>query len=291
MKTTSPVTWTTVKSWKSGESKVKEDLLAIEEPLQIRLQYGQGKNWQEKSLTITMRTPGNDFELATGLLLAENIIDKKEDIDLIRYCKNVKPEEQGNVLIVKLAPDLKFDFNKLERYFLSNSSCGICGKSAIEALDCSELPLDFSEARVSISVLCHLNERLMQEQTVFKYTGGIHAAALFDTDGNLLISREDVGRHNAFDKVTGAAMLQNLLPAKNRLIMLSGRVSFELVQKAVRAKIPLIAAVGAPSSLAVSLAKKKGITLIGFLKKESFNIYCGQERVVDMEKITTSPNF
>lgn len=291
MKTTSPVTWTTVTSWKSGESKDKEDLLVIEEPLQIKLQYGQGENWQEKSLTITMRTPGNDFELATGLLLAENIIDKKEDIDLIRYCKKVKPEEQGNVLIVKLAPDLYLDFNKLGRHFLSNSSCGICGKYAIEAIDCSELPLDLSEPRVNISVLIQLNERLMKEQTVFKYTGGIHASALFDTCGNLLLSREDVGRHNAFDKVTGAAMMQNLLPAKNRLIMLSGRVSFELVQKAVRAKIPVIVAVGAPSSLAVSLAKKKGLTLIGFLKKESFNIYCGQERIVGMEKMTIHTNL
>jgi FdhD protein len=285
MKTVSPVTVVPINSWNQGENSLKKDLLVVEEPLQIKLQFGQGENWQEKPLAVTMRTPGHDFELAIGFLLAENIIHSPEDIQSIRYCKRVKKEERGNVLLVRLSSSISFDLSLLDRHFFTHSSCGVCGKSAIEAITCEDKALDHDISKVKTSLLKQLNEMLIKEQTVFKCTGGIHASALFSTDGPLLFLREDVGRHNAFDKVVGAALQQNLLPLSNCLMMLSGRVSFELVQKAVRARIPIIAAVGAPSSLAVSLAKEKGITLIGFLKNDRFNIYTGRERVVSDERI------
>ncbi len=279
MKTVSPVAFVPIDRYTDGESSSEGDLLAVEEPLQIKLQFGQEDQWQENALTITMRTPGHDFELAIGFLLAENIIKTPEDIQIIRYCKKVKEEEKGNVLIVRLSPSLKFDFSLLDRHFFTHSSCGVCGKSAIEAISCEDQPFMPGSPRVKASLLKQLNQMLMNEQTVFKYTGGIHASALLKPTGELLFLREDVGRHNAFDKVVGAAFQENLLPLSDCLVMLSGRVSFELVQKAVRARIPIIAAVGAPSSLAVSLAKEKGITLIGFLKQDRFNIYTGRERV------------
>jgi FdhD protein len=280
MKTNSPVNWVNLKKWKKGEVENKTDLLAIEEPLQIKLQIGEGEDWQEKPLAVTMRTPGHDFELAIGFLLAENIIQKREDIQLIRYCKRVKEEEKGNVLIVKLDPSVRFDSTVLDRYFLINSSCGVCGKSAIDAIKVRGEVFSKDCPKVPVQVLQNLNKVLSEEQTVFKHTGGIHAAALFDAKGGLVLLREDVGRHNAFDKLVGAALEQGYELMGESLVMLSGRVSFELVQKAICAGIPIIVAIGAPSSLAVSLAEEKGITLIGFLKNEGFNIYSGEERLI-----------
>jgi FdhD protein len=280
MKTNSPVNWVNLKKWKKGEVENKTDLLAIEEPLQIKLQIGEGEDWQEKPLAVTMRTPGHDFELAIGFLLAENIIQKREDIQLIRYCKRVKEEEKGNVLIVKLDPSVRFDTTVLDRYFLINSSCGVCGKSAIDAIKVIGEVFSKDSPKVPVQVLQNLNKVLSEEQTVFKHTGGIHAAALFDAKGGLVLLREDVGRHNAFDKLVGAALEQGYELMAESLVMLSGRVSFELVQKAICAGIPIIVAIGAPSSLAVSLAEEKGITLIGFLKNEGFNIYSGEERLI-----------
>ena len=280
MKTNSPVNWVNLKKWKKGEVENKTDLLAIEEPLQIKLQIGEGEDWQEKPLAVTMRTPGHDFELAIGFLLAENIIQKREDIQLIRYCKRVKEEEKGNVLIVKLDPSVRFDSTVLDRYFLINSSCGVCGKSAIDAIKVRGEVFSKDFPKVPVQVLQNLNKVLSEEQTVFKHTGGIHAAALFDAKGGLVLLREDVGRHNAFDKLVGAALEQGYELMGESLVMLSGRVSFELVQKAICAGIPIIVAIGAPSSLAVSLAEEKGITLIGFLKNEGFNIYSGEERLI-----------
>lgn len=199
---------------------------------------------------------------------------------MIRYCKRVKEEEKGNVLIVKLEPSVRFGLSALDRYFLVNSSCGVCGKSAIDAIKVPGkiFPKDFP--KVHVEVLQNLNKILSEEQTVFKHTGGIHAAALFDTKGELILLMEDVGRHNAFDKLVGAALDQGYGLMGESLVMLSGRVSFELVQKAICAGIPIIVAIGAPSSLAVSLAEKRGITLIGFLKDDGFIIYSGEERLI-----------
>lgn len=280
MKFISPVEKFDIESWNNGLMEAKEDLLAVEEPLQIKLQFGAGDSWQEKSLTITMRTPGNDFDLATGFLFAENIIQKQEDILLIRYCSRVKADEKGNVLIVKLSPSLTFDFAHLERNFYTHSSCGVCGKTALASIQCRELPLSPHYPRMKASLLQQLNKKLAEEQTVFKYTGGIHASALFHRNGELLLVREDVGRHNALDKVIGATLSKGKSTFPNSLLMLSGRISFELVQKAGRAGIPIVAAVGAPSSLAVNLAKEKNITLIGFLRNDRFNIYTGKERII-----------
>ena len=280
MKTVSPVACLPVDAWAAGECSLKSDLIVVEEPLQIKLQYGQGVTWQEKSLTVTMRTPGHDFDLAVGFLLGEGIIDTPEDLLLLRYCSSVRAEERGNVLIARLSPDKIFNLTLPERNFITHSGCGVCGKTAIEAISCDQEVLAPGIPKIRSTLLMQLNRMLLEEQTVFKYTGGIHASALFRTDGKMLFLREDVGRHNAFDKVVGAAFQQDLLPLSDSLILLSGRVSFELVQKAVRAGIPLIAAVGAPSSLAVELAREKGITLIGFLRPDRFNIYTGKDRVI-----------
>jgi FdhD protein len=202
-----------------------------------------------------------------------------DDIDRIRHCRKVE-EEQGNVVIVRLAPDILFDINKLHRHFFSNSSCGVCGRSVIDAVRCRQdtLTLNASE-RITPGTILHMNEILEKHQTVFRHTGGLHASALFDFQGNLLLLREDIGRHNALDKVVGAALFSHRMPLENALVFLSGRVSYELVQKALQAKIPIIVAVGAPSSLAVKLADAGGITLIGFLRGNRFNIYTHPERV------------
>lgn len=279
MKNVSPVKLMAIDRCSYGENMSEKDLVAVEEPLQINIQFYRGDLWQEKTLSITMRTPGHDFELVTGFLLAEGIIQSGKDLQLIRYCKKVKETEKGNVIIVKLSPGVRLDFSLLERHFYTHSSCGICGKGAIEAIKCDDIGLVSGFPKVKADILKQLNQKLMEEQTVFKYTGGIHASALFNTAGELLFLREDVGRHNAFDKVVGAAFEKNMLPLSNAIVMLSGRISFELVQKAIRARIPIIAAVGAPSSLAVSLASEKGLTLIGFLRNDRFNIYSGGERV------------
>lgn len=258
----------------------EDDLVAVEEPLQIRLQFKQLGQWQEESLAVTMRTPGNDFELTAGFLLAENVISGLDDICNIRHCHTVKEEEQGNVVIVKLAPQVSFDMKNLERHFMTTSSCGVCGKSAIDAITCNHDSLSYlSSQKVHVQTILNLNDVLEDQQTVFRHTGGLHASALFNFDGELLLLREDIGRHNALDKVIGAALTKNLVPLHNALVFLSGRVSFELVQKSVQAGIPIIVAVGAPSSLAVELAKTKGITLVGFLRDKRFNIYSHKSRI------------
>lgn len=257
-----------------------EDLLAVEEPLQIRIQYMQDERWFEKSLTVTMRTPGNDFELAIGFLLSETVINTLDDMIQIHHCHNVKVEEQGNVVMVKLAPHVSVDLKKLERHFLTNSSCGVCGKSTIDSiwLQHNSLAIRASQ-KIRIKTIQALNKELEKRQTVFRHTGGLHASALFNFNGKLLLLREDIGRHNALDKLIGAARLSKNLEMEDTLVFLSGRVSYELVQKAIQANIPIIVAVGAPSSLAVKLADAKGITLIGFLRNNRFNVYTHPERI------------
>lgn len=283
-----PIRSTQIKKFTGATTVEEADLVAVEEPLQLRLQWESNGTWNDKPLSITMRTPGHDFDLAFGFLWAENIIQKKENILLIRYCKRVKPEEKGNVLLIRLSNGHQIPDSVWDRNFLTNSSCGICGKSALAAVTCVDEGLatkDFPP--VSPEIIHQLNASLIEEQTGFKYTGGLHAAALFDLDGKLLLLREDVGRHNALDKLVGAALKQNLLPAEDRIVLLSGRVSYEMVQKAVRAGIPVLAAVGAPSSLAIDLAADKGVTLIGFLRNGRFNCYTHSERVGKGEEVRT----
>jgi len=256
------------------------DLLAVEEPLEIRLGFGPAGCREQRSLAVTMRTPGHDLELVLGFLFTEGIIRRYEDVESIHHCADVRHvEEEENVVRVELAAGVVPDMEKLQRNFYVTSSCGVCGKSTIESLHTVCAALTDDGVRIAAGVIEQLPERLLQHQAVFTHTGGLHAVALFGGGGEVMLVREDVGRHNAFDKVVGASLLQRLLPLSNAVVLVSGRASFELVQKAVVAGIPVLAAVGAPSSLAVDLARHYGLTLLGFVRNGRFNIYCGGQRL------------
>jgi FdhD protein len=254
------------------------DFLAVEEPLEIRVTYGPNHDRKSKSISITMRTPGFDFELAAGFLFTEGIVKNKEEISSIAYVNSfLNPE---NILMVELDPSVMPDILKLERNFYTTSSCGVCGKASIEAVKTTgNLTASQDALRINKDLIYGLPESLQQHQAVFGSTGGLHACALFNMEGNFINSREDVGRHNALDKLIGWSLLQNKMPLNQYLLLLSGRASFELIQKAAMANIKIVAAVGAPSSLAVETAKEFGITLIGFLRDKRFNIYSGEERI------------
>ena len=256
------------------------DLLAIEEPLEIRLEYGSPGRRTTRNISVTMRTPGNDNELATGFLFTEGIIQSIRDVATIKRVT----DDNENILLVSLGPDAMPMVDKLERNFYTTSSCGVCGKASIEAVrTVCTIPEPFDRLRVSSSVLLGLPELLRAQQAVFATTGGLHGCALFDTSGSLLALREDVGRHNALDKLIGAALSANWVPLSQHILLLSGRASFELVQKAVMAGIRIVAAVGAPSSLAAEMAEEWGMTLVGFLRGTRFNIYSGAERIVFLQ--------
>ena len=259
--------------------QIQTDMLAVEEPLEIRIGFRENGKQIHKAVSITMRTPGNDFELAAGFLFTEGILESEGKIVSIKHCGKF-PNNQNTVRI-DLTAETEIDFKKLERNFYTTSSCGVCGKSSLEALAVNAKPIEKKDIpKVSADVIHGLPERLLQKQTVFGETGGLHAAALFDTQGNLLDLREDVGRHNAVDKLIGARFLAKGLPLSDKILFLSGRAGFELIQKAVSAQIPIIAAVGAPSSLAVEAAKEFQVTLLGFVRDARFNIYTGKERVL-----------
>lgn len=263
----------------SSGSTVSPDLMAVEEPLEIRLGFGALGDRQQKSLSVTMRTPGHDYELAIGFLFTEGIIESFDQVESIKYCEDVgRQEERENVVRVELRPEVKIDFEKLQRNFYTSSSCGVCGKSSIEAVHVSCQVIN-DDLRVTKNVIHSLPDKLREAQQIFEHTGGLHAVGLFDLKGKLLLTREDVGRHNAMDKIIGACLFKKETPLTNRIIMVSGRASFELVQKALRAGCPIMAAVGAPSSLAVSLANNLGMTLLGFVREQSFNLYCGHHRI------------
>ncbi|MBT8143559.1 MAG: formate dehydrogenase accessory sulfurtransferase FdhD [Gammaproteobacteria bacterium] len=254
---------------------IEDDIVAVEEPLEIRLVHPQLAE-RGQSISITMRTPGHDAELALGFLYSEAIVQQAADIDHVDSCDN-----DSNVVIVHLRAAARVDIERLRRHFYTTSSCGVCGKQSIAALQtvCSHSPAS-DPTQFAATMLSTLGSRLRDQQPGFAMTGGIHAAAVFARNGNLLHVAEDVGRHNAVDKVVGRLLLQAELPAAGRGLLVSGRASFELVQKAVRAGMPLLAAVGAPSSLAVELADEFGMTLVGFLRQDRFNIYTRAERIV-----------
>lgn len=266
-----------------GSSSFFEDHLAREEPLEIRLDFRHEGIRQQKSISITMRTPGEDYELAIGFLFTEGLIRSVDDVISISHCGPIQPHlGHSNVVKIKLQDETRLDGLKLERHFYTTSSCGVCGKSSIEALKSKspfENHLSSKEFQMRREDILQLNERLSEAQEIFQSTGGLHASALFDAKASLKLLREDVGRHNALDKLIGAAFLAKDLPLDQHVLMLSGRVSFELVQKASMAGIRMIAAVGAPSSLAVELALETKMTLIGFLRNGRFNIYSHPERV------------
>jgi FdhD protein len=262
--------------------QLNDDIIVVEEPLEIRLGYGPMEMRDETNVSITMRTPGNDFELAIGFLFTEGIIKSSEDILSVKYCTNhQKVAQQYNIVRVELRPDIEFEASSFNRNFYMTSACGICGRASLDAIAIhfSKPDLD-DKLKVNKEIIFTLSEKLKQMQTIFNNTGGIHAAALFKLNGELLLTMEDVGRHNALDKLIGSLLSLNKLNiAKEAVLFLSGRASFELMQKATMAGIKIVCAVGAPSSLAVSTAEEFGITLIGFLREGRFNIYSHQARV------------
>jgi FdhD protein len=269
----------------NGAASGEADFVATEEPLEIRVFFSREGKPEMRSVAITMRTPGDghsrlatDFELAAGFLFTEGMVASRSEIERIAYC-NDEPDQHYNVVNVYLSPSVEFDPAILERNFYINSSCGVCGKASIEALrfgGCPVLPL---QDRVSPEVLYGLPEALRLAQETFQRTGGLHGAALFDFMGTPLVVREDVGRHNAVDKVIGERFLTGRAPVGDSILLVSGRTSYEIVQKALMAAVPIVAAVGAPSSLAVRLAEEFGMTLVGFLRGRSFNVYAGRERI------------
>ncbi|KAA1415302.1 formate dehydrogenase accessory sulfurtransferase FdhD [Nocardioides humilatus] len=259
---------------RDGEVSRRPDTLAAEEPMEIRV--------DGRPLTVTMRTPGDDFDLAVGFLVSEGVVHATEDVVTARYCAGATEEGLNtyNVVDVQLAPGMPAPDASLERNFYTTSSCGVCGKSSLDAVrTASAWSVADDPLRVDPAVLVALPDRLRAAQEVFDRTGGLHAAGLFSSAGELLVLREDVGRHNAVDKVVGHAAREGLLPLRDTVLVVSGRASFELVQKAVMAGIPMLAAVSAPSSLAAELAEESGLTLVGFLRGTTMNVYAGAERL------------
>ncbi len=264
----------------SGSSSYeRDDVVAVEEPLELRIGFGEIGTRRQKSLSITMRTPGNDAELAVGFLFAEHVISGREDVlDVV-----AADSGESNVVRVDLHPRVVIDEKRLHREFPASSSCGVCGKAFLESLSMAGTPaLPPSEPLVHSEIIVALPDRLRAAQTVFEATGGVHAAGLFTPEGDLLIVREDIGRHNAVDKVVGARFMAGA-SCRGSVLVVSGRVGFEVVQKALVAGIPILVSVGAPSSLSVMIADEFGMTLVGFARGERYNVYTGSDRVVSSE--------
>lgn len=259
-------------------STIQSDVLAVEEPLEIRLRCERDGVRTSASVSVTMRTPGHDAELAAGFLFTEGILCAREQL------ASIHDGPAGKVVCVELQPGVAVDLKRLERHFYTASSCGVCGKASLDAIHVpARHPLVAGQPVVDAQVIHRLPEALRAGQTIFDRTGGLHAAALFDAHGQLLGLREDVGRHNALDKLIGAQFLAGRTPLLDSVLLVSGRVSFELVQKALVAGIPILAAVGVPSSLAVNLAKEHGLTILGFVREDRFNIYSASGRIVESE--------
>ncbi|MBR8744222.1 formate dehydrogenase accessory sulfurtransferase FdhD [Nocardiopsis sp. MG754419] len=267
---------------REGHEGERVDTLVVEEPLEIRL--------DGDPLSVTMRTPGNDFDLATGFLVGEGVVTTEPQVTAVRYCAGATADGSNtyNVLDVTLAPGVSRPDVSLERNFYTSSSCGLCGKASLDAVRTkAHWPVHDDGPRIDVDTLTALPDRLREAQRVFDRTGGLHAAGLFTPEGELLALREDVGRHNAVDKLVGWALRSGRLPLRETVLMVSGRASFELVQKAWMAGIPMMAAVSAPSSLAVDLATEAGITLVGFLRGSSMNVYAGRHRILLEKALTT----
>lgn len=267
----------------SGRQDSLQDSVAVEEPLEIRVAYSTPDGRATRSVSVTMRTPGNDTELAAGFLYGESIIHKADDIASIEVCGPPAPDSGNhNVVRVELRANVEVDLGRLQRHFYTTSSCGVCGKTSLDALRAIGVDsLSANSTSFKTGTLISVPDRLRAEQATFEETGGLHAAAAFDDRGELVVTMEDVGRHNAVDKVIGFLLLQGRLPAAELGLMVSGRASFELMQKTLVAGMPLLAAVSAPSSLAVQLANEFDATLVGFLRGDKFNIYAGEQRITE----------
>jgi FdhD protein len=266
-----------VTAYQNGASSERADRLATEEPLEIRISIAG----ESRTIAVTMRTPGSDFELAVGFLFGEGVIARREQIRGISYCRDEGlPQEQlYNIVIVELDPTTELDLSPLERHFFTSSACGVCGKASLEALELRGITPVHEGPRVEPGVISSLPDYLRSAQGVFESTGGLHAAGLFDRTGELAAVREDVGRHNAVDKLVGWTVLEDRIPLSNDVVMVSGRSSYEIVQKCLAAGVPIVCSVSAPSSLAVEVAQRFGMTLIGFVRGPRFNVYAGAGRI------------
>lgn len=267
----------TITAYQGGTSRHRRDRLATEEPLEIRVSVAG----ESRTVAVTMRTPGADFELAAGFLFAEDVIQERRQVVGISYCGDTDlPREQlYNIVSVELDPASRPNLSPLERHFHMTSACGVCGKANLEALTQRGVQPVKKGMTVIPAVISSLPDKLRERQRVFESTGGLHAAGLFDRDGDLVAAREDVGRHNAVDKLVGWALLDGRVPLDDHVLMVSGRSSYEIAQKAATAGIPIVGSVSAPSSLAVDVAREFDMTLIGFVRDDRFNVYAGAERI------------
>lgn len=287
MKATPALIETAIRRVHSGSDEDCADVLAVEEPLEIQIGLRENGRLTHKPISITMRTPGDDLELAAGFLFTEGIVTSRDQIANIRHCglgKSRGSEGAGtetNTVLVELNEGIAVDMKRLERHFYTSSSCGVCGKTSIDALHTGARKLENDTLKIAAETIHRMPDALRARQKTFEKTGGLHASVIFDPNSEIDTVREDVGRHNALDKVIGAKFMAGEMPLIDNVLMVSGRASFELVQKALMAGIPILAAVGAPSSLAVELAREFGMTLLGFVRDERFNIYCGGERIVN----------
>ena len=274
-------TW--ISRYREGVSARRRDVVTVEEPLEIRIRWSDGQNSTQRSVAVTMRTPGEDFELAAGFLVTEGFLESPQEVQEIAYCGEGSSADR-NVVTVRLREGASFDPALINRNFYVTSSCGVCGKGSLEAIEIrGASPFASDGWRVDPNTITSLPDRLRSSQPQFHRTGGLHAAGLFGPDGSLDLLREDVGRHNAVDKVVGIGFLRGMLPLQERILMVSGRTSFEIMQKALAAGICFVASVGAPSSLAIDVAREFRMTLVGFVRDGGFNVYSGPERVVGMK--------
>jgi FdhD protein len=267
---------TPVVEWNEGNPRARQDEVAVEEPIEIRV--------GGTAVSVTMRTPGDDFELTAGFLFTERIVTAHDDIASIAYGDGPNKRPSTNVVDVTLRAGKTVDLTRLQRHFYAASSCGVCGKSSICAVRVHDIQRPAESLRINPELLAGLPAALRNRQAVFDRTGGLHAAALFDESGALLDVREDVGRHNAVDKIIGRALLDGRLPLSQQILFVSGRGAFEIVQKALVASVPVVASVSAPTSLAVELAREYGLTLIGFIRGQRFVVYSGNERLADVSQ-------
>ena len=268
--------------YKQNQSATIDELISIEEPLEMIVRYKKNNNWIDNSISVTMRTPKNDEDLIIGLLFSEGIIHKLPEIEKVESLGHKTGKlKLRNKIRVTLNNGENLDLKHLRRNFLTNSSCGVCGKASMDSLEIiCKTKINKYNPKIKSSLVTEIPNLLKQSQSEFSKTGGIHASALFDQDGKVLVVREDVGRHNALDKVIGHCFKNSIFDTKNQFIACSGRLSFELIQKTLMANIGFLMGVGAPTSLAIDLAKRFDITLIGFIKSDSFNVYCGENRIL-----------
>ena len=269
---------------KLKNSKIEElkDSVSVEEPLEMRLKYKKNNKWEINNISITMRTPGNDEDLIRGFLYNEKIIENMSEIDAIEHKGDVSGDYNlQNIIEATINKTNNLDIGKLKRNFVTNSSCGVCGKTSLESIEVIQTKkMDLSYPQIKEEIILQSPKLLVNEQSEFAKTGGIHASALIDENGKIIATREDVGRHNALDKLIGYTITNNLLNPKKQFIACSGRLNFELVQKGVMTKIGVMAGVGAPTSLAIDLAKRFDMSLLGFVKETSFNIYSNKKRII-----------